>query len=134
MFMSIFSNTGMAFGCQIITMFEGTGAGIQWSTIAQGASPDDNLSLLDVIIMLIVDGFLYLLLAIYVEAVFPGDYGVPLPWYFPLTVSVSYLYFRSIKPETEWFNIYFHCLIFIGLMTRNGIGVVHLVAQALVTL
>ncbi|CAL8072882.1 unnamed protein product [Orchesella dallaii] len=83
--MSIFSNTGMAFGCQIITMFEGTGAGIQWSTIAEGASPDDNLALLDVILMLFFDGIIYLLLAIYIEAVFPGDFGVPLPWYFPFT-------------------------------------------------
>ncbi|ODN05472.1 ATP-binding cassette sub-family A member 3, partial [Orchesella cincta] len=57
--MSIFSNTGMAFGCQIITMFEGTGAGIQWSTLTSGASPDDNLSLLDVIIMLFFDGKWY---------------------------------------------------------------------------
>lgn len=88
---SIFSNTGMAFGCQIITMFEGTGAGIQWSTIADGASPDDSLTLLDIIIVLIFDGILYLLLAIYIEAVFPGDYGVPLPWYFPFTVRINAL-------------------------------------------
>jgi len=59
----------MAFGCQIITMFEGTGAGIQWSTIAEGASPDDNLSLLDVILMLFADGFIYLLLAVYIEGI-----------------------------------------------------------------
>lgn len=32
--------------------------------------------------MLVIDSIIYLLVAIYVEAVFPGDYGVPQPWYF----------------------------------------------------
>lgn len=35
--------------------------------------------------MLIIDSVVYLLIALYVEAVFPGEYGVPHPWYFPLT-------------------------------------------------
>ena len=39
--------------------------------------------------MLAVDAFLYALLTWYIEAVFPGQYGLPKPWYFPLTyVSV----------------------------------------------
>jgi len=80
----------MAFGCQIISMFEGTAAGVQWSTLASGASPDDNLTMLDIIIMLIFDGVLYFMLAIYIEGVWPGEYGVPLPWYFPFTVSCSH--------------------------------------------
>jgi len=37
--------------------------------------------------MLCVDTVLYILLAVYVEAVMPGDYGIPKPWYFPLTVN-----------------------------------------------
>lgn len=35
--------------------------------------------------MLIVDTILYLLIALYVEAIFPGDYGIPQVWYFPFT-------------------------------------------------
>lgn len=84
---SIFSNTGMALGCQLIAMFEGTGAGAHWSTIATLVSPDDNITLLDIIFMLFFDSILYLFIAIYVEAIFPGTYGVALPWYFPFTVS-----------------------------------------------
>lgn len=38
-------------------------------------------------VMLVVDTVLYLLIALYVEAIFPGDYGVPQPWYFPFTKS-----------------------------------------------
>jgi ATP-binding cassette subfamily A (ABC1) protein 3 len=39
--------------------------------------------------MLAIDSVLYLLLALYVEAVFPGEFGVPQPWYFPFTVTES---------------------------------------------
>ncbi|VEN45881.1 unnamed protein product [Callosobruchus maculatus] len=39
------------------------------------------------IIMLVLDTFIYLIVAVYIEAVFPGIYGVPLPWYFPVTAS-----------------------------------------------
>ena len=64
-----------------------SGAGIQWSTIHKGVSVDDNFSMLDVIIMLLVDSVLYVLVALYVEAVFPGEFGVPLKWYFPFQVG-----------------------------------------------
>ncbi|KAM9208960.1 phospholipid-transporting ATPase ABCA3-like [Dugong dugon] len=33
-------------------------------------------------VMLLVDAFLYTIVIWYMEAVFPGDYGVPHPWYF----------------------------------------------------
>ncbi|OXA38045.1 ATP-binding cassette sub-family A member 3 [Folsomia candida] len=82
---SLLSNTGLSFGCQIISMWEGAGAGVQWSNLPDPASPDDNWSFLDVNIILFVDGILYLLLALYVEGVWPGDYGLPMPWYFPFT-------------------------------------------------
>lgn len=38
-------------------------------------------------IMLTIDSIIYLLVALYVEAIFPGDYGVPKPWYFIFTPS-----------------------------------------------
>ena len=38
-------------------------------------------------VMLAVDFFLYALIAWYVDAVMPGDYGIPQPLYFPFTVS-----------------------------------------------
>ena len=63
------------------------GAGVQWSTISQGSSVDDNFTLLWVFIMLIFDAVFYGLIAWYVEAVWPGEYGVPQPWYFPFMVS-----------------------------------------------
>jgi hypothetical protein len=37
--------------------------------------------------MFIVDTFLYLTVTWYISSVFPGEYGIPLKWYFPFTKS-----------------------------------------------
>ncbi len=37
------------------------------------------------ILMQLLDSVLYAVLAWYIEAVWPGQYGVPKPWYFFLT-------------------------------------------------
>ena len=37
--------------------------------------------------MLILDTILYAILAWYIEAVHPGSYGLPRPWYFPLQAT-----------------------------------------------
>ena len=63
-----------------------TGEGIQWENLYRGVSPDDDFTFGDVLVMLLIDAVIYLLLALYIEAVFPGEFGVPQPWYFPLTV------------------------------------------------
>ncbi|XP_066151152.1 phospholipid-transporting ATPase ABCA3-like [Euwallacea fornicatus] len=82
---SLASNTAMGFGFKIILMYEGTGDGIQFSNIFTPNTPDDNLSLGLVMIMLAIDAIMYLIIALYVEAVFPGEYGVPQKWYYPFT-------------------------------------------------
>uniref|UniRef100_A0A7M4E189 ATP binding cassette subfamily A member 3 n=1 Tax=Crocodylus porosus TaxID=8502 RepID=A0A7M4E189_CROPO len=64
-----------------------SGSGIQWKDLMKPVSIDDNFTLAQVLGMLIVDSILYGLVAWYVEAVFPGEYGVPQPWYFFLTPS-----------------------------------------------
>jgi ATP-binding cassette subfamily A (ABC1) protein 3 len=84
---SLLSNVAMALGGQIIGMWEGTGIGVQWSNIAQPVSVDDNLAMIYVIGMLLLDSVLYTLIALYVEAVWPGQFGIPQPWYFPFVVK-----------------------------------------------
>lgn len=81
------SNTAMSLGFQLIIRHEGTGEGAQFNNIWKTTSPDDDLTLGAVMMMLIADAVLYMLIALYVEAVFPGEYGVPQPWYFPFTTS-----------------------------------------------
>ncbi|XP_063925793.1 phospholipid-transporting ATPase ABCA3-like isoform X3 [Zophobas morio] len=84
---SVGSNTAMAYGFQLMLMYEGTSEGIQWSNIARPITPDDSLTLGHIMMMMIIDTFIYLIIALYVEAILPGDYGVPQPWYFPFTTS-----------------------------------------------
>lgn len=49
---------------------------------------DDDFSLAQVLALLLFDSVLYGLVAWYMEAVFPGEYGVPLPSYFFVLVGM----------------------------------------------
>uniref|UniRef100_A0A3Q1JUS1 ABC transporter domain-containing protein n=1 Tax=Anabas testudineus TaxID=64144 RepID=A0A3Q1JUS1_ANATE len=78
----LISNVAMAMGAQLIGMFEGKGTGIQWYNLFDSVTVDDDFSLGQVMGLLLFDSVLYGLVAWYMEAVFPGEYGVPLPSYF----------------------------------------------------
>uniref|UniRef100_A0A8C2JYU2 ATP-binding cassette, sub-family A (ABC1), member 3b n=1 Tax=Cyprinus carpio TaxID=7962 RepID=A0A8C2JYU2_CYPCA len=78
----LISNVAMAMGAQLIGMFEGKGTGIQWHNLFEPVTVDDDFSLAQVLALLLLDSVLYALVAWYLEAVFPGEYGVPRPWYF----------------------------------------------------
>lgn len=83
----LLSNSAMSVGLLLIGVFEGTTEGVQWDNIGAPATADDNFTFLAVLIMLLVDTVIYLLIAWYFEAVFPGEYGIPKPFYFPFTRS-----------------------------------------------
>uniref|UniRef100_A0A671YN55 ATP binding cassette subfamily A member 3 n=1 Tax=Sparus aurata TaxID=8175 RepID=A0A671YN55_SPAAU len=78
----LISNVAMAMGSQLIGMFEGKGTGIQWSNLFDSVTVDDDFSMAQVLGLLLFDSMLYGLVAWYMEAVFPGEYGVPRPSYF----------------------------------------------------
>ncbi|XP_062578105.1 phospholipid-transporting ATPase ABCA3-like, partial [Saccostrea cucullata] len=80
-------NTAMAMGFNIIGIHEGTGEGAQWSNFNKPPSVDDNFSLGGVMLMLILDIVIHLLVTWYVGNVFPGEFGIPRPFYFPFTRS-----------------------------------------------
>uniref|UniRef100_A0A665VHB5 ABC transporter domain-containing protein n=1 Tax=Echeneis naucrates TaxID=173247 RepID=A0A665VHB5_ECHNA len=83
----LISNVAMAMGAQLIGMFEGKGTGIQWSNLFDSVTVDDDFSMAQVLALLLFDSVLYGLVAWYMEAVFPGEYGVPLPSYFFVLVK-----------------------------------------------
>lgn len=87
LFYCFLSNTGMAFGFQIIIRFEGKTEGLQWSNFFTPSSVDDTLSVGLVIIMLLVVASVYFLIALYVEKIFPGEFGVAERWWFPVSRS-----------------------------------------------
>lgn len=78
-------NLAMAYGCNLIGIYEGTGEGIKWNNIGEFATEDENFKMSDVFIMLIIDSVLYGLITWYVDNVYPGEYGLPKPWYFCFT-------------------------------------------------
>ncbi|KAG6447131.1 hypothetical protein O3G_MSEX004780 [Manduca sexta] len=83
--LSLISNTAMGYAFQMIIICEGTSKGLQWSQLFTPISYHDQFQPGHVVLMLILDTILYMLIAMYVEKIRPGLYGVPLPWYFPFT-------------------------------------------------
>ncbi|XP_051692146.2 phospholipid-transporting ATPase ABCA3 isoform X2 [Oryctolagus cuniculus] len=88
----LLSNVAMAMGAQLIGKFEAkvpaglpvhsVGTGIQWRDLLSPVSVDDDFCFGHVLGLLLLDSVLYGLVTWYVEAVFPGQFGVPQPWYF----------------------------------------------------
>ncbi|OWF51666.1 ATP-binding cassette sub-family A member 3-like [Mizuhopecten yessoensis] len=98
---SLLNLMAMSFGVTTITLYEGTGAGAQWSNFHQPATVDDNYSLGDAIGMLVLDSLIYFLVAWYLENVRPGEFGIPKPLYFPFTKT----YWCGATAETEMLQV-----------------------------
>lgn len=81
----ISSNTAIMFGLKLIFKFEAVhlGQGLQWNNFWEKPTNSDNLSIGIVMSFMLVTSLFYLLIALYVEKVFPGEYGVPEKFYFP---------------------------------------------------
>lgn len=76
------SSIAFGFGCFKIAQFEQQAVGVQWHNIWDSPMTGDDFSMMHIIIMMLVDALIYGLLTWYIEAVFPGQYGIPKPWYF----------------------------------------------------
>lgn len=56
---------------------------MQWGQFMSSPTQDSSrLVFGHVIIMLVFDCILYMLIALYLEQVMPGPFGMPKPWYF----------------------------------------------------
>ncbi|XP_060082289.1 phospholipid-transporting ATPase ABCA1-like [Ylistrum balloti] len=84
---SLSSGVAFGFGCSYIARYEEQAIGIQWYNLAETPSVDDDFNMLYCIIMMLVDSVLYAIAVWYIEAVFPGDFGIPRKWYFPFQKS-----------------------------------------------
>ncbi|KAF5901914.1 ATP-binding cassette sub-family A member 1-like, partial [Clarias magur] len=84
---SLLSCVAFGYGCENFARFEEQGIGIQWKNIMLSSQDNDSYTFFISIIMMLIDALLYWLLTWYIENVFPGQYGVPKPWYFPFTSS-----------------------------------------------
>ncbi|XP_073988160.1 phospholipid-transporting ATPase ABCA1-like isoform X3 [Rhodnius prolixus] len=85
--LSLSANVALGVGASYIAFYEEQGVGMQWDNIQRSPIYNDEFNLVSVMYMSIVDFVIYLVLTWYIEAVFPGQYGIPRPWYFPFTLS-----------------------------------------------
>lgn len=75
----------MAHGIKLIYQFELTKNGVKWADFWKPAIFEDDASLGILIFYMLAASILHLSIALYVEKVFPGDFGVPEKWYFLFT-------------------------------------------------
>lgn len=81
------SNTAILMGFQLIFKYEviHPGKGLQWNDFWEKPMAKDQLTLGDVTMFILGTSLFYLLVALYFEKVFPGEFGVPEKFYFPFT-------------------------------------------------
>ncbi|XP_063792321.1 ATP-binding cassette sub-family A member 2 [Pseudophryne corroboree] len=84
---SLMSTTAFGLGSKYFALYEVAGVGIQWKTFSQSPVEGDDFNLMLSMMMLIIDAVVYGILTWYIEAVHPGMYGLPRPWYFPFQRS-----------------------------------------------
>ncbi|KAM5237884.1 phospholipid-transporting ATPase ABCA7 [Ctenodactylus gundi] len=83
---SLLSPVAFGFGCESLALLEEQGEGAQWYNLGR-APAADVFSLAQVSGLLLLDAALYALVIWYLEAVCPGQYGIPEPWDFPFRSS-----------------------------------------------
>lgn len=99
---SLMSTTAFGLGSKYFALYEVAGVGIQWHTFSQSPVEGDDFNLLLAVTMLMVDAAVYGVLTWYIEAVHPGMYGLPRPWYFPLQKSYWLGSGRTEAWEWSW--------------------------------
>uniref|UniRef100_A0A7N5ZQ83 ABC transporter domain-containing protein n=1 Tax=Anabas testudineus TaxID=64144 RepID=A0A7N5ZQ83_ANATE len=81
---SLLSQVAFGFGTEYLSRYEEQGLGLQWNNIQTSPLEGDEFSFLTSICMMGLDTLLYAVLAWYLDNVFPGQYGIGRPFYFPL--------------------------------------------------
>lgn len=82
--LSFFPNTAVGYSLRRIVSLEETNAGLQWASFFNTSNVYDSTPIAWIVFIMLVDAALFFVIAIYVESIFPGSYGVSKPWYFPL--------------------------------------------------
>ena len=63
-----------------------TGIHLGWSNINTHVTIEEDFTVLYLMSMLLFDAILYMAIALYIDAVFPGKFGIPKRWDFPIRV------------------------------------------------
>jgi ATP-binding cassette subfamily A (ABC1) protein 3 len=62
--------------------------GLTWDNFDEPVNAEDSFTFALVLLMLLIDCVIYALITWYVDAVYPGDFGIPKPFYFPFMVRL----------------------------------------------
>nr|KAF6365701.1 hypothetical protein mPipKuh1_000030 [Pipistrellus kuhlii] len=99
-FLLCFAISSISFSFMVSTFFS-KGTGVQWRDLLSPVNVDDDFCFGQVLGMLLLDSVLYGLVTWYVEAIFPGQFGVPQPWYFFITPSYWCGHPRTVSGKEE---------------------------------
>lgn len=101
------STTSFSITLRYIATYENAGEGVQWGNFFKGNGPCDVFSFGQAFCMMILDAFMYALVAWYTENVAPGEFGIPKPWFFPFLRSYwsdKQIYTSIEEPDKEDVN------------------------------
>ncbi|XP_062335379.1 retinal-specific phospholipid-transporting ATPase ABCA4-like isoform X2 [Osmerus eperlanus] len=84
---SLLSQVAFGFGTEYLSRYEEQGLGLQWDNIQTSPLEGDEFSFRSSICLMALDTVVYALLAWYLDHVFPGQYGIGRPFYFPIQIS-----------------------------------------------
>ncbi|XP_058488295.1 retinal-specific phospholipid-transporting ATPase ABCA4a isoform X2 [Solea solea] len=95
---SLVSQVAFGFGTEYLSRYEEQGLGLQWDNIQTSPLEGDEFSFLTSICMMGLDTVLYAVLAWYLDNVFPGQYGISQPFYFPF---LPCYWFNTVAPASS---------------------------------
>ncbi|XP_032366681.1 retinal-specific phospholipid-transporting ATPase ABCA4 isoform X4 [Etheostoma spectabile] len=95
---SLLSQVAFGFGTEYLSRYEEQGVGLQWDNIQTSPLEGDEFSFLTSICMMGLDTVLYAVLAWYLDSVFPGQYGIGRPFYFPF---LPCYWINSVTPASN---------------------------------
>ena len=81
---SLLAPTAFGLNMNVLATLESNDVGATWGTLYELYG---NFSLGHGMLMMFLDFFIYTILGYYVDQVFPSEFGVQRPWYFPCTPS-----------------------------------------------
>ncbi|XP_020657095.3 phospholipid-transporting ATPase ABCA1 [Pogona vitticeps] len=96
-FASLLSPVALGYGCEYVSLLEEQGIGVQWENVFESPKEENDFNLIASTSMMLLDTLLYGIMTWYIESVFPGQYGIPRPWYFPFMKS----YWCGEKPKEQ---------------------------------
>lgn len=79
-------NVALSWGYRAIFHYENRDLKMSFGDVVNpSVAATDNFQLWQIWLMFVIESVLYFIVTLYFEAVFPGDFGVAKPWYFPFT-------------------------------------------------